>query len=245
MRYSRVSTTSAFSSARTASPRAMMRGSSKRLPPSCTARRAGRERVGDRDGVRSGVIARDDRGGASRGDRRRVRAHGGHRLPGVADLRLEQLSAGELDPRNVPVRDRGAHAGDLQRRSEIEPHEQAVRDRCTHDGGVQHPGAADVHRVARAAGDLRERVHARHAAARDAQGHSFLPRRGLERRQLDDLRLDAPFHLNSGGDEARRAGSGLLLTCHARPASSSPPPSPRARSSGTRRSGRDCRSSSA
>ena len=64
------------------------------------------------------------------------------------------------------------------------------------------PGELDVGRVARGAGDLLQRILARHALADDCEFRVAVPRLGLARRHLDDLGLFAPLDLDLGGDEA-------------------------------------------
>ena len=102
----------------------------------------------------------------------------------------------------VVDRQNATHALDRQGWRDIELRYAPVRDWSSEDGRVQHAWELDVRRVSRGSGGLLDRVDSGRALPDDAQLGVVTPWFRLARRQLDDLRLFAPFDLDLGRDES-------------------------------------------
>ena len=168
---------------------------------------AAHERRVGRDGVVHGHRMRrgldDNRGGnharGTLGGVQRFRADGGERLAGVRHLALEEPRGGG----RVAGAHNGAHARHGACGVEIHGGERPLGSRCAHDDGVEHAGADDVGGVARAPGDLFERVHAQRTGADDGKRRVRGPRGGLKRRYLDHTGFRASLDLDSRLNEPR------------------------------------------
>ena len=98
----------------------------------------------------------------------------------VADRLIEELYAVQLDLGDVVTCQHAANTWSRESLAEVETNDAPAGDRRPDEHGVEHAGRALVRGVSRAAGDLLERIGARHTRSDHVHRHVLDPRLRIE-----------------------------------------------------------------